>query len=150
STSYTNTGITNGITYYFRVAVVNASGTSGQSNQASATPTAPPPVPNYSPSASTNSLGDGRASNARNTITITRQNGFNSGVTLSASGLPTGVTASFNPITVNPPTTSSTVTFTASSNAAGGTFTVTIKGTSTSGTLSHTTTIRLTVFNGGD
>src|SRR6266550_1380295 len=77
-------------------------------------------------------------------------NGFNSGVTLSASGLPSGVTASFNPITVNPPTTSSTVTFTASSNAAGGTFTVTIKGTSTSGTLSHTTTIRLTVFNGGD
>src|SRR5205807_10421494 len=30
STSYTNTGLTNGITYYFRVAAVNASGTSGQ------------------------------------------------------------------------------------------------------------------------
>src|SRR5207253_2663950 len=42
STSYTNTGLTNGITYYFRVAAVNASGTSGQSNQASATLNAPP------------------------------------------------------------------------------------------------------------
>src|SRR5207302_4256235 len=42
STSYTNTGLTNGITYYFRVAAVNASGTSGQSNQASATRTAEP------------------------------------------------------------------------------------------------------------
>ncbi|PYT72949.1 MAG: hypothetical protein DMG42_13580 [Acidobacteria bacterium] len=150
STSYTNTGLTNGITYYFRVAAVNASGTSGQSNQASATPNAPPPGSDFSLSASPNSVGVTRGSSARSTITITRQNGFNSGVTLSASGLPSGVTASFNPITVNPPTTSSTVTFTASSNAAGGTFTVTIKGTSTSGTLSHTTTIRLTVFNGGD
>src|SRR5207302_3530694 len=49
STSYTNTGLTNGITYYFRVAAVNASGTSGQSNQASATPTAPPPAPPSTP-----------------------------------------------------------------------------------------------------
>src|SRR5207302_1698775 len=34
STSYTNTGLTNGITYYFRVAAVNASGTSGQRSEA--------------------------------------------------------------------------------------------------------------------
>ena len=38
STTYTNTGLTNGITYFFVVTATNASGTSGNSNQASATP----------------------------------------------------------------------------------------------------------------
>jgi len=39
TTSYTNTGLTNGTTYFYKVAAVNASGTSGMSNEASATPT---------------------------------------------------------------------------------------------------------------
>jgi len=38
TTSYTNTGLTNGSTYYYKVKAVNASGTSGYSNEASATP----------------------------------------------------------------------------------------------------------------
>ena len=38
-TSYTNTGLTNGTTYYYIVTAVNANGESGNSNQASATPT---------------------------------------------------------------------------------------------------------------
>jgi len=37
--TYTNSGLTNGTTYYYKVAAVNGSGTSGQSNEASATPT---------------------------------------------------------------------------------------------------------------
>jgi len=40
TTSYTNTGLTNGTTYFYKVAAVNAGGTSGQSNEASATPVA--------------------------------------------------------------------------------------------------------------
>ncbi len=39
TTSYTNTGLTNGMTYYFKVAAVNSAGTSGYSSEASATPT---------------------------------------------------------------------------------------------------------------
>ena len=37
-TSYTNTGLVNGTTYFFKVAAVNGAGTSAQSSEASATP----------------------------------------------------------------------------------------------------------------
>ena len=51
------------------------------------------------------------AGSGTSTISITPANGFSGNVTLSASGLPKGVTAYFNG---NPTTSSSVVTFTAS------------------------------------
>ena len=46
STSYTNTGLTNGTKYYFKIAAVNSAGTSAESSEASATPSvAIPPAP---------------------------------------------------------------------------------------------------------
>ncbi|MGO8673987.1 MAG: choice-of-anchor tandem repeat GloVer-containing protein [Capsulimonadaceae bacterium] len=42
--SYTNSGLTNGVMYYFKVAAVNAGGTSAQSSEVSATPEPPAPV----------------------------------------------------------------------------------------------------------
>ncbi len=78
--------------------------------------------------------------NATSTINITPVNGFSGNVTLAASGLPKGVTASFNG---NPAASASVVTFTASQTAKTGTATVTITGTS--GSLSASTTITLTV-----
>lgn len=40
ASTYTNTGLTNGTTYYFKVKAVNSAGTSGYSNEASAAPIA--------------------------------------------------------------------------------------------------------------
>lgn len=45
ATSYTDTGLTNGTTYYYVVAAVDAAGPSGNSTQVSATPALPPPPP---------------------------------------------------------------------------------------------------------
>jgi Fibronectin type III domain len=45
STTYTNTGLTNGTTYYYVVSAVNAGGESVNSAQVSATPQLPPPPP---------------------------------------------------------------------------------------------------------
>jgi MYXO-CTERM domain-containing protein len=80
--------------------------------------------------------GDSNAS----TISVTDQNGFTGGVTLSASSLPSGVTAAFAP---DRTTGSSVLTLTASSAATTGNATVTIQGSS--GALATTTTIALTV-----
>jgi beta-lactamase superfamily II metal-dependent hydrolase/fibronectin type 3 domain-containing protein len=43
-TSYNDTSVTNGVTYYYVVSALSGANESGDSNQASATPTAPPPA----------------------------------------------------------------------------------------------------------
>lgn len=45
TTSYTDTGLVNGTTYYYVVSALNAGGESANSTQASATPNTPPPAP---------------------------------------------------------------------------------------------------------
>ncbi|MFF8616635.1 M28 family peptidase [Streptomyces sp. NPDC015350] len=66
-------------------------------------------------------------------------------VALTASGLPSGVTASFSPSSVQSGA-SSTMTVSASSGAAPGSYTFTVKG---QGTQSHTAQYTLTVGGGG-
>jgi hypothetical protein len=84
------------------------------------------------------------------TIHVTDVGGFNGPVTLTASGMPSGVTASWS---ANPTTNSSVLSLIASSSATSGTATITIQGTSTGtsfGTLQATTTIALTVSSKPD
>jgi subtilase family serine protease len=103
-------------------------------------------TPNFTISASPASLTVKTGGTGTSTITITSQNSFSSATTLTATGLPSGVTAAFAPNPVTPPangTVTSVLTFTASSTATVGTSTVTVTGTS--GSLVHTTTIALTV-----
>jgi len=100
----------------------------------------PSTTPGYTLSASPTSLTITQGGSGASTISVTPQNGFSGSVSLSASGLPSGVTASFSP---NSTTTSSTLTLTASSAATTGTVTVTITGTS--GTLTNTVPITLTI-----
>jgi hypothetical protein len=100
--------------------------------------------PNFTLTAVPNTLTISQGNQGTSTITVVPSNGFSGSVTLSASGLPSGVTAGFVP---NPTTSTSTLTLTASATAATGTSTVTITGTS--GSLSPTTTIALTVTANG-
>ncbi|MGA2352842.1 MAG: hypothetical protein ABSF70_20590, partial [Terracidiphilus sp.] len=90
------------------------------------------------PSATTLSVAQGAT--GTDTITVTDVSPFAGSVTLSAAGLPTGVTVAYG---TNPTSTTSVLTFTATAAATVGTSTVTITGTS--GTLTATTTIALTV-----
>jgi hypothetical protein len=80
------------------------------------------------------------------TITSTVSGGFDSAISLSASGLPSGVTAGFSPTSITG-AGSSTLTLTAASTAATGTATVTVTGTG--GGLTETTPIALTVNSSG-
>ena len=103
-------------------------------------------TPNFTISASPASLTVTQGSNKTSTITITSQNSFSSASTLSATGLPSGVTATFSTNPVTPPangSATSTLTLTASATATIGTATVTVTGTS--GSLNHSTSIALTV-----
>ena len=131
SATVTITGTSGSLTHTTSVALtVSASGT-----------------PDFSLSASPATLTVNQGASGTSTIAITRLNGFAGAVSFTASGLPSGVTASFNPATTTTTGTSSVLTLTASSTATAGTATVTVTGTS--GSLSHTTSISLTVATTG-
>jgi hypothetical protein len=76
------------------------------------------------------------------TITATPENGFSSTAALSATSLPAGVTATFMPDSISGAATSS-LTLTTIISTLPGTYTIPV--TATSGSLSHTTNISLTV-----
>ncbi|HEY4356999.1 MAG TPA: alginate lyase family protein [Acidobacteriaceae bacterium] len=77
------------------------------------------------------------------TATVTPRGGFTGTVALTASGLPTGVTATFNPASLSGAATSSTMTIATTAAAVPGVYTVGIQGTS--GALTQTTYPQLTI-----
>jgi kumamolisin len=104
----------------------------------------PSTTPSFSLSSSPGAVSVVQGSSGTSTITSTIYNTFNSAVSLSASGQPTGVTVGFNPTPIAAPGSgTSTVTFTVASNAVTGTYPITITGTG--GGLTETTTVSLTV-----
>jgi len=74
------------------------------------------------------------------TVTVNALNGFNSTVSFSVSGLPSGATPAFS---VNPASGSTSLTVATTSTTPAGSFPLTITGAS--GALSHTTSVTLVV-----
>jgi endoglucanase len=100
-------------------------------------------TPSFTVATAASSLSVVRGNSSTDSITVGPLGGFTGNVTLAISGLPSGVTAVFG---TNPTRGGSVLTLNASTSAATGTSTLTIVGTSgTSGTLSASTTVSLTV-----
>src|SRR5262245_15616958 len=122
------------------VTINGSGGGLSRSTTLSLTVNAPPP-PDFTLSASPSNLTVNRGATGASTITITRTGGFTSAVALSASGLPSGVTATFNPTSTTGG--SSSLTLAASSTAATGMTSITINGSG--GGLTRGATLILTV-----
>ncbi|MBV9436558.1 MAG: hypothetical protein JOZ44_10935, partial [Acidobacteria bacterium] len=120
---------------------VSITGTSGNLTSTTSVSVTILPTPTFGLSAQPASLTIPQGASATSTISVVPQNGFSGNVSLSAPGLPSsGVSASFNPTST---TGASTLTLAASSSATPQTITVNVSGSS--GSLSNTTPISLTV-----
>jgi parallel beta-helix repeat protein len=105
-----------------------------------------PQSPDFSTTASPNSLTIQQGGSSTSTITVTSINGFNNLVELTRSGMPSGVTASFDLQFVVPPaggSETSTLTVTVDGTAPLGSYTLTVTGTS--GALTHSVYISLEI-----
>src|SRR5215472_14478290 len=100
----------------------------------------PPAAPDFSVSATPASATVIQGNSTSYTVNVNASGGFTGTVNLSVSGLPSGATASFNPTSVSG-SGSSTLTVRTGNNTTTGTFSLTITGTS--GTLSHTASVKL-------
>ena len=102
-------------------------------------------VPAFQLSSAANavSVTAGATANLKETVTVS--GGFNAAVSLSAAGLPTGVTAAFNPASLAAPGSgTSVVKFTAASSAKAGSYPITLSATS--GTAKNTAALTLVVL----
>jgi hypothetical protein len=142
-----NVSLTSGVAAAPGVYTVKLIGTSASLTQTSTvalTVDAAPPPRDFSlsinPTAQT--LTAGNATGVPVAVTATALNGLTGSVTVALTGLPAGVTASPASLTLTPGTPQN-VTLTAASTAIIGTSTVTFTGTS--GALTHTAPLALTV-----
>ncbi len=101
--------------------------------------------PSFSISASPASLSVTQGNQGNSTITTTISGGFNGDISLSASGMPSGTTVSFNPQTIPAPGAgSSSMTITVGSSTPVGTYPITVTGNG--GGIQQSTTVTLTVL----
>lgn len=107
----------------------------------------PAPIADFSLTLSSNTLAVSQgATSSSVSIGVTPQNGFSGTVQVSLAGVPSGVTSSpASPFSVAAGA-SATVLFSAAANAQTGTFTISAQGSS--GALTHSTNLMLTVQEG--
>lgn len=127
--------VANGTTYTIQLEFSNAANNC-------VLPPAGAPTPNFSIAAAPASQTVTAGAGTSYTATVAASGGFTGVVALSVSGLPSGASASFNPTSVTG-SGSSTLSVSTSTTTPAGTYTLTLTGTS--GTLSHSTTVRLVV-----
>jgi endoglucanase len=142
--TFTDTGLAANTTFSYTVRAVDGTGKVSAAS-AAVNGTTQQVTQDYSVAASPGTLSVARGASGSATVSITRTS-FTGAVTMSASGLPSGVTVAFNPST-GTTGNSVTATFTASSTASLGTANVTLTGTA--GSTVRTTTVALTVTGGG-
>jgi len=83
--------------------------------------------PNFTLSASPSLLTIVQGNQGTSTLTTTVRNGFNNSISLSASGVPSGITVKFNPVTIPAPGAGhSTMTITVSGTTPSGTYPITV------------------------
>jgi kumamolisin len=99
-------------------------------------------TPGFGLTASPTTVSVVQGGTATSTITSTVVNGFSAGISLSATGQPTGVTVTFSPTSITGAGTS-TMTIAVASSTAIGTYSIKVKGTS--GTIAEIVTVSLSV-----
>ena len=121
---------------------VRARGSASDSKTASFTVTVPTPGITVTSGAATANVAQGQSTTVG--VSLARTGGFDGNVTLSAEGLPAGVTATFDPVILAGSQTASTLTLAATEATPVGNHTITITGSGT-GVDPKTATVTLTV-----
>jgi hypothetical protein len=132
TTTYTNSGLSNGTTYYYVVSATNSAGTSGNSNPVAATPILPPTFTS-SAAASPNPVTQGTPTTVTATVTDTA-NTLTNGTVQMVVVDPSGNTAAFQSFTGQSFSANQMQTYKLSvTPAVSGTFTVQVNVLSATG-----------------
>ena len=137
-TSYTDTNVIVGPTYYYVVTAADSFGESANSTQAGASLI----NTGYQLSAAPLSQSLAAGSSTNFTMTMTTNGNFSGSVVFGVAGLPGGADANFSPPSLDAPGTS-TLTINTVSNTAGGNYILTIGGTN--GSFIVTTNVTLSL-----
>jgi fibronectin type 3 domain-containing protein len=143
-TTYSDTGLAASTTYVYRVRAADAAGNLGPYTAVASATTLASGSPNFALSASPANPTVVPGGQGTSTITSTLSNGFSGAIALSASGMPTGATVSFNPSTIAAPGGgNSTMSITVAPGTVIGSYPITVTGIGAE--IQQTTTITLTV-----
>ncbi len=141
--TYHDTGLPSGTVFNYRVRAQDLGGNLGPYSNLVSGATATGGT--FTIAASPSSINVSQGNQGTSTITTAISGGFNNSITLSAAGLPTGATATFNPGTIAAPGAgSSTMTITVGSSTPTGTYPITVTGTG--GGIQQNATVSLTVM----